>query len=304
MILIIFPFLLIFIVLIFLGIYLGYRFLHPHRVSSEDALKSQLEKGEISKEYLERRKESFQIPSLFGYDLAGFYFPGEGEKTILFCHGISWNKLGSVKYLDRFLKENWSIFLYDHRGAGESGGRYPSFGFYEKQDLGRIKEFAKEKFPNTKIWGLFGESMGGATVMQYAKIDSDIQFVVAVCPFTSLKGLMSFHLKKVGIPSFFIPNILFFSDLYFRVVGGFSASQVTPGEDICSTNVPLFLSHGNRDELVPFEMGMQLYEKRKLLAPSFFMEGKGSGHTPYLYLDHKEEFERTLENFLNKYSNL
>jgi uncharacterized protein len=292
------------LLLIFLGFYLGFRFLHPHRVSSEDALKSQLEKGEIPKEYLERKKEPFLVPSSFGYNLAGFYFPGDGEKIILFCHGISWNKLGSVKYLDRFLKENWTIFLYDHRGAGESGGKYPSFGFYEKQDLGRIKEFAKEKFPNTKIWGLFGESMGGATVMQYAKMDSEIQFVVAVCPFTSLSGLMTFHLGKVGVPKLLLPIILFFSDLYFRMVGDFSASQVTPGEDICSTKVPLFLSHGNRDELVPFEMGAQLYEKRNPLAPTVFFEGNESGHTPYLYLDHKEEFEKILENFLNKYSKL
>lgn len=304
MIFIIITFLSISILLIILGLYLGYRFLHPHRVSSEDALKSQLEKGEISAEYLEREKEPFIVPSPFGYDLTGFYIPGEGEKTILFCHGISWNKLGSVKYLDRFLKDKWNIFLYDHRGAGESGGKYPSFGFYEKQDLGKIKVFAKEKFPNTKIWGLFGESMGGATVMQYAKMDADIQFVVAVCPFTSLSELMTFHLKKVGVPKFLFPIILSFSDLYFRLVGGFSALQVTPGEDICTTNVPLFLSHGNRDELVPFEMGAQLYEKRNSLAPTVFFEGNESGHTPHLYLDHKEEFEKILENFLNMYSKL
>ena len=297
-------FLLLILIFTFLGIYLGYRLLHPHRVSSEDALNQQIEIGEISKEYLERKKESFFVKSDFGYDLAGFYFPGDGEKTIIFCHGISWNKLGSAKYLDRFLKERWNIFLYDHRGAGESGGKYPSFGFYEKRDLYKIKEYAKGIFPNTKIWGLYGESMGGATVLQYSLLDQDIKFIVAVCPFTSLKGLMTYHLQKVKVPHLFMPIILFFSNIYIRIIGKFNVSQVTPGDDICNTKIPLFLSHGDRDELVPFEMGYELYQARKQYAPTIFFEGKGSGHTPYLYLDHKVEYEEILENFLNKYSKI
>ena len=293
-----------FILLPLLGIYVGYRLLHPHRVSPEEAFQSQLQKGEISEEFLKKEKINFSIPSDFGYSITGFYFPGTADKVVIFSHGISWNKLGSAKYLDQFFKGNYTIVLYDHRGAGESGGKYPSFGFFEKFDLKKVKEFIKSRYPNTKVWGLFGESMGGATVLQYTELDSEIHFIVSVCSFSSLNDLMKYHLKKNFIPKLLYKFILFFTELYLGKVGGFHSSQINPLETICKTKIPLFLSHGTDDKLVPYEMGKLLMESREKIGPTFFLEGKGSGHTPYLYLNHKKEFELILEKFLDSFSKI
>ncbi len=283
---------------------MGQRLLHPHRVSPEEAFQMQLANGEISEEFVKRDKFPFRLKSEFGYELAGFYFKGNGKKTVIFCHGISWNKLGSAKYLSPFFAENWNIILYDHRGAGESGKAYPSFGYYEKYDLQKVKEFAKTIFPETKIWGLFGESMGGATVMQYAVLDKELNFIVAVCPFSDLEELMYYHLKKVKVPRIFRPIIVYISKIYIYITAKFLVSKVTPGKDICSTNIPMYLSHGDKDLLVPYDMSLRLKEKRENLAPTVFFTGKDSGHTPYLYTEHKEEFERILINFLELYSEI
>lgn len=285
-----------------LGVYMGYKLLHPHRVSSDEAFQKQLENGEISGEFIRREKRNFILHSDFGYNISGFYFPGSGQKTIIFCHGISWNKLGSAKYLEQFLNENWNIFLYDHRGAGESGGKYPSFGYYEKFDLKKVKEYATYLYPDTEIWGLFGESMGGATVLQYAPMDSSLSFIVAVCPFSDLEDLMNYHLQKFKFPNFICPYVLYFANQYLKVVGKFSASDVCPLEAISSSSVPLFLSHGTEDKIVPFYMGKHLKESREKMGPTLFLEGTGSGHTPYLYQEHRDEFEKTLDFFLKSYA--
>ncbi len=285
-----------------LGIYMGHRLLHPHRVSPVEAFQLQLANGEISEEFVKREKYPFRLMSEYGYELAGFYFKGEGKKTVIFCHGISWNKLGSAKYLTPFFNENWNILLYDHRGAGESGKAYPSFGYFEKFDLQKVKEFSKTIFPDTKIWGLFGESMGGSTVMQYSVLDKDISFIIAVCPFSNLEDLMYFHLKKVKIPKIFRPFIVYISKIYIYITAKFYVSDVTPGKDICNTNIPFYLSHGDKDILVPYEMSLKLKEAREKIGPTVFFTGKDSGHTPYLYTEHKAEFERILKNFLDLYS--
>ena len=291
----------LFAILIGLGVYMGHRLLHPHRVSPESAFQMQLANGEISEEFVKRDKFPFRLKSDFGYELTGFYFKGDGDKTVIFCHGISWNKLGSAKYLSPFFEENWNIILYDHRGAGESGKAYPSFGYYEKFDLQKVKEFAKSIFPNTKVWGLFGESMGGATVMQYSIMDNEINFIVAVCPFSDLEDLMYYHLKKVKVPRIFRPIIVYISKVYIYIKAKFKVSDVTPAKDICNTKIPLYLSHGDKDLLVPYEMSLNLKEKREKLAFTLFFTAKGSGHTPYLYTEHKEEFEQILKNFLELY---
>lgn len=285
-----------------LGIYLGYRLMHPHRVSPEEAFRSQLEKGEISQEFIIRERRNFSLRSDYGYDISGFYFPGKSDKTVIFSHGISWNKLGSAKYLEYFFKEDWNIFLYDHRGAGESGGKYPSFGYYEKFDLKKVKDYATYLFPTTKVLGLFGESMGAATILQFVELDPSINFLVAVCPFSNLGELMLYHLKKYKIPDLLCPYILYFAEFYIESVGKFKPSDVSPIDILTNSSIPLFLSHGTKDNLVPYSMGLNLRDCRGKNSSTVFFSGEGSGHTPYLYLNHRDEFEKNLQNFLGKYS--
>ncbi len=280
------------------GFFIGHRLLNPQRYPVLETFQEQYEKGFIPEEFLKQEKTNFKILSDFGYELIGFYFKGNSQKTIVFNHGIAWTKYGNAKYLKYFFENNWTILIYDQRSSGESGGKYPSFGYYEKQDLKKVIEFIKKKFPNTKMLGLFGESFGGALALQYSALEPNLDFVISVCPFTSLRGLISYHLISFKIPKLFHFLILPFVNLYTSLVGNFSIYKVNPYEDALISKSPMLLIHGGKDILVPLYMLENLYVMRQHLAPTqlfIFTSGK---HTPELYLENKKKFDSIVAEFL------
>ena len=286
-----------------LGLFAGFRLLHPKRVRLEESLKAQKESYEIPEPFWKQTPEFFRIDSDFGYKLTGNYIRGTNNRVIIFCHGISWNRLGALKYMNYFLENGWHIFYYDHRGAGESGGTYPSFGRFEKFDLGKIVDYALALLPKTETIGLHGESMGGATVLQYSIMDPRIQFIVAICPFTSLKGLIRFYMEKLYIPRPIQPIIRVVINSYLYYYGGFSTHDVYPEDDILQSPIPVLLFHGKKDAKVPFEMSQSLYRKRKEIYPTEFYASETSGHTPGLYFDLREIIEEKTKAFIEKYQN-
>jgi uncharacterized protein len=288
----------IFILLQFVSLYITYKLLFPKKHSVEFTFQDQLSRGEVTSSFLKIQKTEFQIPSTLGYLLSGFYIKGKNKKTIIFCHGIAWTRMGMIKYMDLFLKEGWNIIAYDHRGCGNSGGGTPSFGFFEKQDLSQIVEYSKTLFKESKILGLFGESMGAATILQYSKISIGIDFIVAVCPFTNLEKLIRFHIQH--LPRFLQTLVLLFVHKYIFIVGGFSIDEVNPGSDALETKIPILLAHGTTDTVTPFFMSEEFYKNRKEKAYTEFFVGENSGHTPDIYLDHKVEFEKILIGFLKR----
>jgi hypothetical protein len=293
-------FFILFLFSFIVGTFVGYKLLHPYRFPVLQTFQEQYERGEIPEAFLKSEQHVFRIPSLYGYDIVGFYFSGQAKKTIIFCHGIAWTRYGMAKYLKPFFEEGWNIVLYDHRACGETGGKYPSFGFYEKKDLQTVVEFARKKFPNSQVLGLFGESLGGAVVMQYACLDKKIDFVVSLCAFTSLRDLVRFHLKLVFIPKFLHTIVLFFTNWYVWFFANFQISDIEPRDCILKSQVPLFLVHGTGDKLVPHWMTEELYIKRKELAFTKFLSIPNAVHTPELYTQNKKLFEQELQDFLKK----
>jgi fermentation-respiration switch protein FrsA (DUF1100 family) len=286
--------------LIAIGVYAGYRLIHPKKHPPDYTFIHEMNKGYVPKEFFLYTKENFTLISKYGYEISGFYFPGKGEKTVIFSHGISWTKYGCAKYLEYFLQDGWNVFLYDHRASGDSGGNYPSFGFFEKYDMQSVVQFAKRKYPHSHLLGIFGESLGGAVALQYAKMDSSLDFLIAICPFTSLSELLDHHLNLVKIPKIVRPLVVVVASSFIRLNANFWLRDIEPGKDILQSKVPLFLVHGKKDRLVPFGMNERVYNNRKDIAYTQFMAIENAGHTPFLYLDNRKKLESEMIQFLKE----
>lgn len=277
-----------------------YKMLYPKRNSTQSTIDDELQKGEITHAFLKLPKTEFKVKSNYDYDISGFYIKGTTNKTIIFTHGIAWTRYGMVKYMDSFLEDGWNIVAYDHRGTGDSGGGLPSYGFFEKQDLDRVVYYVKEIFPDTSIFGLYGESMGAATALQYSHINPKFDFIVAICPFSSLRRLISGHLSRIGLPKIFHWFVLGSVRILMKLIAKFDIDDVHPAKDALTHKIPLFLAHGTRDEITPFTMSEELYERRKNLAPTTIFLGAGAGHTPAIYLEHRDKFEEDLWEFIDE----
>ncbi|MDC7221104.1 MAG: alpha/beta hydrolase [Spirochaetales bacterium] len=242
--------------------------------------------------------KSFTVPSPRGYDLNGVYLDGESDKTIILCHGHTMTWQTQVKYMPYLLEKGWNIIAYNHRYHGTSGGDICTGGYYEKLDLGLICDWAFEHYPNTETFGVQGESMGAATVLQYLPLDERLDFVWADCPYDDFADILSFHMDLYHIPGFLHKPILYFADRYINKRAGIHLADVSPREAIMEKPVPLFLVHGNGDTYVPYFMSERMYQMRKDYAPTCFVTIEGAEHVKSHSVDSRE-YDSRLDDFLN-----
>ena len=239
-----------------------------------------MEYKEFTEEFLQSEKLNFVIPKANGEFLDGFALPGNSDHTVIFCHGITWTRYGMVKYFDYFRENGWNIIAYDHQAHGKSPGKYPTYGVDEKKDLKLVVDWALKQFPETEAIGLFGESMGAATVLQYAPMDKRIGFIIADCPYSNFNVLMNHQLKLNHVPPFLRGGIIRLSDRITRGIAGFHTGNINPEQDIMQTDVPILLVHGREDDYVPTAMSEHMYRIRKRKSPHSARTDRGSGPRP------------------------
>lgn len=260
-----------------------------------------VEKGEIGREALELPWIRERIPSPFGYELAVYGLRGEGDRLAVFHHGVGWNWMGVIKYMEILSREGWSVAALDSRGHGASGGKDPSYGFFEKGDLLALADWALASFPASGGFAAFGLSLGAASVLEYAPLDPRLDAVVADCPFSSAAEELDHRLKRSFAPFFLRPLVVRLMDLLCRRLDGFSLYAASPGRAILETDKPILLIHGLDDDYVPWRMSASMAKARRRLLPGAATElllVEGAAHAR----SHKagpEAYERRLLAFLD-----
>ena len=94
-------------------------------------------------------------------------------KLVLACHGARSSGLGEFCQSAPFYYENgYTLVMPDHRGCGESDGKYMGYGTHESKDTFLWVNYSKARFPDCAIF-LLGVSMGGATVLMMSNHADD-----------------------------------------------------------------------------------------------------------------------------------
>ncbi len=260
-----------------------------------------LSKGEFGPEALELPWIRERIASPHGYELAVHGLKGEGDRLAIFQHGVGWNWMGVLKYMEILRREGWSVAALDSRGHGASGGKDPSYGFFEKGDLLALADWALARFPSSGGFAAFGLSLGAASVLQYAPLDPRLDAVVADCPFSSAAEELDHRLKRSFAPFFLRPLVVRLMDLLCRRLDGFSLYAASPERAILETDKPVLLVHGLKDDYVPWRMSARMARERRRLLPAARTElllVEGATHAR----SHKaapEAYERALLGFLD-----
>jgi alpha-beta hydrolase superfamily lysophospholipase len=209
-----------------------------------------------------------------GVKLKGWWFHAAAARgTVVVLHGVGDNRGSSVGVADHFLERGFDVIAYDSRAHGESEGNACTYGFYEKQDLGRVLDRV-----SAKPIVLMGFSMGAAVALQEAAADRRVGAVVAVSSFSDLPTVASerapFFASRGNI------------DEAFRLAEAearFSAAEVSPVAAAPHIVAPTLIIHGERDDETRPAHSLRIFAalhepKRLILVP-------GAGHNRVLDAD-------------------
>jgi fermentation-respiration switch protein FrsA (DUF1100 family) len=256
-------------------------------------------RGLIDKVFYEGlKKEEVFLVTKDGLKLKGIYIEGDRSlgKTMVFVHGITVGTATSIKYTKMFIDRGYSILMYDQRRHGESEGKYSTFGYLEKQDLDLWIEWLIKRNGENEIIGLHGESMGAATVLQYAEVNKYVKFIIADCGYSDMNELMKFRMKEdTKYPTFPLINL---ASLRAKRIAKFSFSDVSPIEAIRNSDIPILFIHGKEDKFVPTFMSEKMCQaKNKGISKLYITEG--AAHAESFAVD-REKYEQVVLEFINE----
>ncbi|MDY7041940.1 MAG: alpha/beta fold hydrolase [Chloroflexota bacterium] len=123
-----------------------------------------------------------------GVELVGWFVSNPASQaTIIGSHGSGANGPSAWSAV-RFLHDaGFNVFLFDHRGHGQSGGRYTTLGPLEVRDfLGAVAYVRSRPDVAPDRIGAYGFSMGAGVVVVAAAESPDIHAVVADSVFADL----------------------------------------------------------------------------------------------------------------------
>ncbi|OGW78526.1 MAG: hypothetical protein A2Z83_04160 [Omnitrophica bacterium GWA2_52_8] len=188
-----------------------------------------------------------------GVELFGWYLHAkpvvkpvfaDGDKAVLlYFHGNAGNISGRLSKARGWTERGVPVFLMDYRGYGQSQGE-----IRHQDDILKDAEAAvcllKEKkgIPQSGII-LYGESLGSYPAVRLA-CENSFRAVVLEAPYTSFTALSEKHYGM--LPGFMRESLL--------------RNFTFPNEDwIGKLRTPLFILHGTRDDVCPYDMGETLF---------------------------------------------
>ncbi|WP_252189310.1 alpha/beta hydrolase [Rossellomorea vietnamensis] len=142
---------------------------------------------------------------------------------------------------------------------------------------------------------LHGFSMGAATVLMTSGEDlpDEVKGIIADSGYTSVDEELAHQLKYLyRLPAFPIMDI---TGVVTKVRAGYSFKEASALEQVKKNHLPLFIIHGDQDELVPTEMANRLYKAAKGLKELWIVPG--AGHTEGFTVQ-EEEYKKRIKGFI------
>jgi len=193
------------------------------------------------------------ISTADGLRLHAWYAGGPGARaTLVWSHGNGGNIAGRGEVLLALAARGLAVLAYDYRGYGRSDGRPTEAGVYLDAEAAYDSERARG-VPASRLI-CFGESLGGAVSIHLAT-RRPCAGVAVVSTFTSMQDVGWHHYGPLA------------------VLAGRRFDSVTRVRDL---SVPIFVAHGDRDDVVPFELGRRLFGAAR--EPKRFFRAAGAHH--------------------------
>ena len=194
-------------------------------------------------------------------------------KTLVIFHGNAGDLSNRIYKLNELYKLDINILLISWRGFSGNKGSPTEKNLYADAKAS-IKWLNEQGVKNSQII-LYGESLGSGVAVEIGK-ENNFNSIILESPFTSIENS-----AKIYYP--YLPVKLLLKDRYDSI------------SKIKKINTPILIMHGKKDDVVPFSMGKELFEKANSPKYSYFTSDD----------DHMMEFNTSLlnevKNFIEKY---
>ncbi len=218
-------------------------------------------------EYEICEKTAFEVESEDGYIIHGEFltptYYGEKQpstdKILYFLHGYGSNRAQGIWFLKEYFDLGYSVVLYDHVGAGDSGGEYSTMGVNESRDLQLVREYIESTYGQPKVTALHGISMGASTAMYYGEIYGNVDYIVADCGYSNMRDEVIYQFKQ----QFDYPNFPFINlaNIGLKLKAGYTLDDVNCLQSVASVgykDIKLLIIHGDEDNFTPVQMAYDL----------------------------------------------
>ena len=194
-------------------------------------------------------------------------------KTLVFFHGNAGDLSNRIYKLNELNKLEINILIISWRGFSGNEG-FPTEQNLYKDAEAAIKWLNSKEIQSNKII-LYGESLGTGVAIEIGK-KNIFNSIILESPFTSMENA-----AKIYYP--YLPVKLLLKDKYDSI------------NKIKIIKTPILIMHGMKDDIVPFSMGKELFEKANNPKYSYFTSDD----------DHMMEFNdqilKSIKNFIDKH---
>lgn len=244
--------------------------------------------------------EIIDMQSDRGYMLKGYLLSAKEESNVfvLFAHGYRADHNGDpINFEKYYYDKGYNFMSVDHTAAGESGGDFVGFDYFESQDMLKWIDYIVSRFGEDIKIILHGVSMGGATVCKMAdQVPKQVRLIVSDCAYTSALDQFDETARSTGIPR--TKELLSVFNFMNKHLAGFDLEHTNVRPHVISARVPMLFVHGGSDDFVPTKMGYELYglcqaEKDLLIVD-------GAEHAQSIMIGY-DEYTAKLDEFIKKY---
>lgn len=233
--------------------------------------------------------------------LVADYVPAAHQttKTIVVAHGYMGNKEEMASYIRLWHRQGYNVLAPDDRGSGQSQGNYYGFGWPDRLDYVKwTRQVVRRIGPDSQI-GLFGVSMGGATVMMMSgeKLPTQVKAIVEDCGYTSVGDELGYELKRLyHLPRF---PLLYTASWVANAKAHYNFLHASAVDQLKKNRLPIFFIHGDQDTFVPTKMVYENYRATSVKDKRLWIV-HGAAHAES-FTKQPTRYARKVDQFMRQY---
>ena len=241
------------------------------------------------------------------WKLQGYFYPCYGtKKMVVVCHGMHAGADDYLPFIAYFVHNGYAVFSYDCQGTYASEGDSTVGMCTPLVNLDHALTYIENdrQLSQYKLY-LFGHSWGGYAATSVLALHKNICGCAAVAPFNSGYTLLAEKgeqyagaITDTAVGTFPKKFLETYQAMLFKDYTKYDAVK-----GINSTNIPVFIAHGNRDFVISFNHQSVISHKNEIRQNNvtyYVGTDAHAGHNTILHSQRAVDYQKQVEKALKQ----